>query len=807
MMQWLSRDFRYALRESLRRPGFTLLAILTLALGIGAVTTMYSVIYNVLLNPFPYTNPRAMVDVVIQDTGQSHGGIRGALTIPEFRAYVDDSKIFEEAVGTDLGEMVYRADYGVEQFSVASVTPNSFHFLGVAPLMGRAITAADAKPGAPPVAILSHKAWMTYFGGDPAILGRKIVLDEKAMNVIGVMPPHFTWHVADVWIPDAAEPGDPDAMKKGFWLQGRLKPGISMQQASAQLNVIGARLARLYPERYPKQFTIKVLTVIDWVVGRFRWVLYTLFGAVGLLLLIACCNVANMLLARATAREREIGIRAALGATRLQILRQLLLESLLLALGGGLIGVLLAYAGTKVLVHFIPPYTIPVETEITIRLPVLLFSLAVATLTALLFGAAPALHSMRRDLARSLSSAGKGAGGGFGRGGLRNFLVVSEVALSLVLLAGAGVLMRSFVSMINVDLGFNPHNILVTRMSFPKATPTQKRRFFELALPRLAGLPGVIGAAEATGVPPYGGMTTDIDIPGKVHAERWTGQFQLCSASYFRTIGFRFLSGSPLSRADVDNARKVAVVNQTLVRKFFGNDDPIGRPIRLARLTAVPDPVSDPSFKIIGVVADIRNQGIEEPSLPEAYIPSTITGAGFPAILIRTSVGAERMSKSVRHEIRAVDGNVVQRDPATVDSLLRDFSYARPRFSVLLLSVFAGIGLVLVGTGVYGVMAYSVSRQTREIGIRMALGAGRADVFRTVSGKALQLIGLGVAIGALASFATNRVISSQVWTVGIFDPIALIGGVIAIAVLGLAACYVPALRATRVNPVVALRHE
>lgn len=266
----LLHDLRYGLREIAKRPGFNLLAMLTLALGIGAITVMYSVIHNVLLNPFPYTDPRRMVDVLIQDTGQGRGGLRGALTIPEFRAYVEQSNVFEEAVGTNLTERVYRAEYGAEPFSVASVTPNSFHFLGVAPLIGRAITADDVKPGAPAVAILSYKTWLTFFSGNPSVLGSTIVLDNQPMNIIGVMPPRFTWHVADVWTPDPAVASDPDAMKKGFWLQGRLKPGMTLQQAEAELNVIGARLARLYPDRYPKKFTVQVITVIDWVVGKFR---------------------------------------------------------------------------------------------------------------------------------------------------------------------------------------------------------------------------------------------------------------------------------------------------------------------------------------------------------------------------------------------------------------------------------------------------------------------------------------------------------------------------------------------------------
>ncbi len=336
-------------------------------------------------------------------------------------------------------------------------------------------------------------------------------------------------------------------MERAFWLQARLKPGISLEQAQAQLNVIAKRLAALYPKRYPKKFTIKVLTIIDWVVGKFRAVLYTLFGAVGLLLLIACCNVANMLLSRATAREREISVRAALGATRFQILRQLLVESSILSLGGGMVGVALAYGGTRALSSLMPPNTIPVETEIKIRIPVLLFTLASAAVTALLFGVAPALHSTRRDLARGLSGASKGEGSGLRHGSLRNLLVVAEVALSLVLLVGAGALMRSLLSIMDLDLGFNPHNIVSARPRIPNATQAQRRQFVEMATSRLGSLPGVTRAAATTGLPPYGGNRTELDVPGKTHLEQWRGVVEACDDRYFSAVGFRFLSGRSFS--------------------------------------------------------------------------------------------------------------------------------------------------------------------------------------------------------------------------------------------------------------------
>ena len=804
-MRSILHDLRYAFRESWRRPGFNLLAVLTLGLGIGSVTMMYSVIYNVLLNPFPYTDPRRMVDVVIRNT--SDGNVRGGLTVPEFRAYVDESGVFEDAVGTNSTQMLYRSESGVEQFVVGALTPNSFRFLGVPALLGRPFREEDTAHGAAPVAVMSHKAWITYFSGDPGILGRTLLLDNRPMTVVGIMPPRFTWNTSDIWIPDAADRGEPDGMKKAFWLQARLKPGLSLSQAEAQLNVIGLRLAKLYPDRYPRRFTINVITVIDWVVGKFRWVLYTLFGAVGLLLLIACCNVANMLLARATTRERELAIRSALGASRFRILQQMFVESLLMAVSGGTLGVLFAYAGLRALKQFIPPYTIAVETEIGINPSVLLFSLAVAMFTALLFGVAPALQSTRRDVAKGLSGSGKGADLGTRHAGVRRLLVVCEVTLSLVLLSGAAVLMQSFLSLMNQNMGFNPQNILGTRMDLPNSTPADKRQFFNSALQRVSALPGVVSAGISSGLPPYGGGVTAIEVPGKIHTEGWNGQFELCNDTYFQTAGFRLLSGSALAAADVASGRKVAVVNETLAKRFFGNENPVGKQIRLTRLASGPAGIPDPSFMIAGVVQDVRNRGLEEPVDPEAFIPYTVTGTGFPRILIRTSSDIHLLVNALRRELRAVNGNLVQRDPMIIEDTLVERSYARPRFSVLLMAVFGTLGLVLVATGVYGLMAYVVSRQTREIGIRMALGAQRKQVFRSVFAGAFRLIGIGALLGAVASVATNRLIANQVWEVRMFDPVALGCAVALIAILGGAACFHPAFRATRVDPAIALRQE
>ncbi len=548
------------------------------------------------------------------------------------------------------------------------------------------------------------------------------------------------------------------------------------------------------------------------IVGQFKTTLYTLAAAVGLLLLIACSNVANMLLARSAAREREMAIRLSLGASRMRVIRQLLIESLLLAICGAAVGCLFAYAGVKGLVGLIPDGFIPREAAIRLSVPVLLFSLGIAVVTALIFGLAPAFQTAKRDMVEPLKGSGKGVTGGFRRGWLRNTFVIVEVALSLMLLAGAGLLMRTFVNMQRVDLGLNPNNILVARLPLPRGqytTAEAKQRFFEALLQRLHALPGVVAATETSTLPPYGGIRSDVDIPGRPQTEKRMALFQLCSEGYFPTLGLRLIRGRTLSTADVTDARRVAVINQTLAQKFFGNDDPIGQRIKFSLLETLPEggAVPNPVFDIIGVISDARNQGIQEPPMPEAFIPYTLTGAFERGILVRTAGDPGAMLNSVRREIWGVDRGVAITMTGTLKGYLTQFSYAEPRFSLVLLGVFASVGLVLVAIGVYSVIAYTVSRQTQEIGVRMALGARGIDVLAMVVRMGLQLIVVGVVIGLLATVAATRVLANQLWGVTARDPITLGAAVLVMIIAGLAACYIPARRATRVDPMVALRYE
>ena len=810
-MHSIWQDVTYGFRGLRKQPGFASLAVLTLALGIGAATTIFSVIQNVLLDPFPYTDAERVVAVQVRDANSTRQGGRTWYQLPEFLDLQEQSHVFEEVIGGTVVDVLLTTGEGTELLAGGLVTSNVFRFLGVPAQLGRTLGPEDAKPGAPPVFVMSYKMWAKQHSLDPSILGRTYVLNGIPTTLVGIMPRRFTKQGADIWRPVTLNRGDPELSQQYFNFQARLKPGVTTEQAESEAALITKRLAELYPNNYPKKFTVGLVKWVDSLVGQFRKTLYTLAAAVALLLLIACGNVANMLLARATAREKEMAIRASLGASRFRLIRQLLIESLLLAAAGAVVGSLFSYAGIRAIVTLIPDGMIPREAEIRLNVPVLLFSLCAAVCTAVLFGLAPALQAVKRDVANPLKDAGKGVSGGFRRGKLRNALVIVEVALSLVLLAGAGLLMRSFVGLQQTDLGLNPENVLVARLPLPKGqykTAEAKKQFFRGVLQRVQALPGVVAATETSTLPPYGGIRSDVEIQGKTHSERWDAIFQLCSEGYFPTLKYRFQRGRPLTETEVADSRKVAVVNQTLVNKFFGGENPIGARIRFNMLAKMPEsPVADPVFEIVGVIADGKNQGIQEPPMPEAFIPYTVTGAFERGIMVRTAGDPLAMLNAVRREIWAVDRGVALTLTGSLEDYLKQFSYAEPRFSLMLLGVFAGVGLVLVAVGVYSVIAYTVSRQTHEIGIRMALGAGGPDVLRMVIGMGLRLVVFGTAAGLAASFAATRVLASQLFGVSPHDPATLAAVVGVVAAAGFCACYFPARRATRVDPMIALRYE
>jgi len=809
-MASIVRDLRYAWRGLSKQAAFSILAILALALGIGAATTMFSVIDNVLLNPFPYRDAHRIATFYVHDVKRSQRGGRSFFRMAQWLEYRNQNHVFEDVIGADDDDVLYTTKEGAELYQGAWMTANTFEFLGTPPLMGRGIVPADAQSGAPPVFVMSYKMWNKRFGLDPSVLGRSFVLNGAPTTLVGIMGPRFTKRDADLYLPLSMDLADPSNKDRGLLFQARMKPGVTLKDVEADITVIARRMKQLYPKDYPEQFVIQADSYADSVVRDFKGTLLTLGAAVGLLLLIACGNVANMLLARATAREKEMAIRSSLGASRWRLVRQLLCESFLLALGGAVAGCLFAYGGVRVLTALIPRDSIPHEAVIRLNTSALLFSLVAAVLTALLFGLAPALQTVRRDIAEPLRDSGKGVSGGFRRGRLRNGLVVAEVALSLVLLVGAGLMMRSFVGMVSVDLGFNPHNVLVARIPFPRQqykTAEAKQEFFHRLLPRLRALPGVEAVSEATSFPPFGGIRSDVEIPGKTHTENWNSILQLVSEEYFRALDLKLVRGRFLTATDVDGARKVAVINQALARKYFGSEDPIGRQIQFKALSSINPPVQNPVFEVVGVVADAHNAGVNDPPLPESFAPHSLTGAYYRAVLLRSARDPMTLVNSVRREIWEVDRNIALTDEGTLDSYITRFTLATPRFSLVVLGAFAGVGLALVAIGVFSVVAYTVSRQTHEIGIRVALGASRKDVLRMVFSMGFRLIGLGGVSGLAVSIAATRVLRTQLSNVSAQDPVTLAAVAVLVAIVGLAACYVPARRATRVDPLVALRYE
>jgi putative ABC transport system permease protein len=815
-LSWLWRDLRFGLRNLNKDRRFALLAVLALALGIGATTVIFSAIDSIVLEPFAYRDADRLTTFYIHDVNRPIREGNGGLTIPEFMEFREQNHVFEDMMGSNGLDVLYTSRTGTQLFDGSFVTANAIEFLGMKPILGRWITSDDGRPDAPEVFVMSYHLWTTQFNQNPSIVGTTMDLNGVPRTLVGVMPPRFRSGGHDIWIPVHWTHGDIINSETGNFplflgAMGRLKPGVSLQAAAADLNVIAQRLSKIYPQYFPQHFNVVTQSFADTVVGPFRPMLYALMGAVTMLLLIACCNVANLLLARATAREREIAIRASMGATRARLVRQLMVESFLLALAGSVFGCLFAYGGLKAIVAVMPDGVVPRTAVIALKPIALWFALGVTILATFLCGLAPALHAVHGDLYHRLTGAGRGAGGGFRHGKLRAGLVIFEVALSIVLVIGAGLMMRSLFTLQRVDLGFNPRNLLFVRLALPKGrydTAAQKSLLFQHVLERVNSLPGVTAATVTISLPPFGAaVTDDVTIPGKTHSDRWRTAFELCSEGFFRTLGLPLLRGRLLSDDDIQSARTVIVVNQTLARNYFKGEDPIGKTIKFNILDQFPG-TQNLYFEIIGVVGDAKNRGLEEAPGPEAYMAYTFTGLGNSrCLLLRTATEPLAMLEGVRREIWDVDSNIALTDTGSIEDYLKKYSYAGPRFGLITLGIFAGIGLVLVIIGVFSVMAYSVSLQTHDIGVRMALGAQQGDILKMILLRGLRLIAAGIVLGLLASYGLMRLIANQIWGVSPTDPLTFAAVVVAIVVVGLAACLLPARRATQVDPLVALHYE
>jgi putative ABC transport system permease protein len=804
------QDVRYAWRSFRKQPSFTVAAVLALALGIGATTTIFSVIQGVLLDPYPmYRNIDRLIQLSIHDQASARPGGRGYLKLDEFLEYQRQATLLDEVIAGTGENVRWTTAHGTEQFQGGLTTANTFTFLGVGALVGRTLAPADGVPGAPPVFVMSYKVWASRFGRDPSIVGTTFTFNDVPTTLVGVMPERVTKLAADVWLPLRLDPADPVLRERFYRFQARLKPGVTLEQASAELDAIGHRLAPSRPRDYPQRFVVNAESFIDSVVGPFRKTLYTMAAAVALLLLIACTNVANMLLSRAAGREQEMAVRAALGASRTRLVRQLLVESLLLALVGAAVGSLLARLGITAIVALMPEGLIPREARIQLNTPVLLFSLAVAVGTALIFGLVPALQTARKQLTPGLRDGGKGTGGGFRRARLSSALVVAQIALALVLLNSAGLLMRTFINMQGASLGFDPERVLFARVSNGPGLQTAEAQqaFLAQSLARIRALPGVEAASSTTGFPPFGGYQVEFDVVGAAGGAQRRTLVEQVSDGYLTTMTMRLLRGRDLGSDDIVGRRRVALVNQRLVELHLRGHVPIGSRLSLV----MPGPGNQPVrevLEIVGVVADAKNQGLTEPIEPAVFTPASIVPARFShGLIVKTDGSPLALIRSVKREVWTVNPGVAISETESIGNFVRRFQLAEPQLGLFVFGAFASIGLLLTILGVSSLIAYTVARQTREIGIRLAIGAGRWDVFHLTFGMGLRWLALGVAIGLAGSLAATRVLAQQLWEVSPTDPLTIAVVVAILAGTGLAASYLPARRATRVDPLVVLRSE
>ncbi|HTV02926.1 MAG TPA: ADOP family duplicated permease [Luteitalea sp.] len=814
LLDWLRQDVRYAARVLRRNPGFTIAAVLTLAIGIGGVTVIYSALRNILLDPFPYANPERMVNVYVTnpETGErQHGGAMGQ---DEALDFLEQQTAFDGVVVSATDGGVMRTAGGSDIVTVTEMTANTFPYLAVQPLKGRVFTDADTFPGAPPVVVLDYTTWIEKFGGRDDVLGQVITVNDTTRTIIGVMPDRFGWQATSMWVPLALRRGATPPDERRFWYQASVKPGMSLVEASERMTALVRRRALAHPDEYPPQVRIDVLDLRYRVVGRFGNVLFTLLGAVVLLLLIACCNVANMLLARATTREREMTLRAALGGGRLRIMAHLLTESGLLALAGAIGGCGLAWWGIRAVAAILPPQGIAAEVQLRLVPEALIASLALAVFTTLVVGIVPAWNASRQDLVNGMKESGKGAGANAKHAWIRNSLVVVEVALSLVLLLGAGLLVRNFATLLTTNIGVDPAGLAsVVPFHEQDTTPdtAQRHVYYSEAVARARTIPGVQGAALVSAWP-YNGWRMEVNRPGVQSSLGSQGvMVTFCDDHYLGLVGLKPLRGRTFVAADISSAAHVAVISRKFAERYFGSDEPIGQSIQLPQLAKAPASLPDVSFAIVGIVEDVRNQGLQQVPSPGVYLPTTLTAVGNTPrhIVVRAAGDAAAVVPALERTVRAVDLNVAVLAGQTLERRLQRVFFAAPRFSLVILNTFAIVGLLLVAIGVYGVMAYAVARRSQEFAIRMALGATGGDVVRSVVRAGGLLLLTGIAVGTFASRATNRLVLSQV-VAGSADTDSTVTAAAAVGVIvlvGLAACLIPARRAARTSPMQALRQD
>jgi putative ABC transport system permease protein len=840
-LETLFLDLRYAIRNLRKDRRFAMVAIFALALGIGASTVVFSIFYNLFFNAFAARDASRLVVPVIQNTentGRADSNLQ-PLTFPlaDLDVIREQNQVFENIVGYMPGAFVLANDGSqMYQFNGTRVTSDAFDFYGVPPLLGRGITPEDGNPGALPVFVMSYKTWKGVFNEDAKILGKILTIDGEPRTLVGVMPQRFQAYglQAEIWIPVTRSRDAPrtDEESKATVL-ARLKSGITIETASADLDVIVRRLALLHPDDFPKHFAARVQSATDSLLGPqggattfhsdMKHLLYDLLAAVAMLLLIACSNVANLLLARATVREKEMAVRSALGATRGRLVRQLLAESSVLAMVACILGCLFAWLGMKFVPAIIPRTGdiyggghLGIETGVGLNTPVFFFALALAILTTLICGLAPALRVARTDVQPQLAGTGNGVNGAFHQGKLRAALVVAEVALAIVLLIGTGLMMRSFFLLTHVDLGFNPKNVLFvvfaphTNHDKTSVAPLQKfaspqglAQVRDIA-ERLKNLPGVAHVSIEDAMPGYSpSRGYKVSVPGATRTEE-VGLFA-CDENLVPTLELRMVQGHWLSESEVRTAQRVGVISQRLANDYFGDANPIGQQLQVKAFKGPSPTTQDAEFRIIGVVKDIVSAGPQQPTMPMIFLPYTVRGGFF--FLLKTTVEPASLAHTVRDQVWAVDRNEIVLLTTPLEDFLQRFTYATPEFGLLICTPLASVALLLVVIGVFSVMAYTVSLQTHEIGVRMALGAQQGNILNMVLAKGAHLLAAGILLGIFASYGLTRFLTSQIWGVSATDPWTFTAVAALVVAAGLGACFLPARRATRVDPLVALHYE
>ena len=814
--RWLrdvADDARYGLRMLAKNPGFAIVAILSLALGIGATTAMFSVIYGVMVNPYPYANSDRMVHLVAYD---AHGNRRFFinLTGPQLQQLRQAASV-ESSAAMDEWQLTTTEGDLPENVDVVYLTANSFVHFGVPALLGRGLLPSDAPEGQDPenVAVLGYEFWQRHYGGDPDIIGKNIQLVHKSYLIVGVVRPRFTWGDGEVYLPLKLTAD----LVRTYFPMIRLKPGVTRAAVNAEFQSLVEQFAKETPTHFPEHFRMAVEGLNDHFVTDIGGTLSLLLGAVALLLLIGCGNVSILLLARGTARQHELAVRSAIGAEGSRLVRQLLTESLMLSFAGALLGIALANSLVKLIVNWLPRSSFPHEATISINLAVLFFSVGLALLTGIVFGISPALQSARPDLAQVMQANTRKTTAGVHSRRTHTILIAGQIALTLLLLAGAGVAMRGFVRMMNVNLGYDPHNVMAVGIPVHDNTYTTweaRRAYFRQLLQKVSAMPEVVSAGISTNAtPPNNGWEQRFEISGKPMAEQQMGRFNVVSAEYFTVLHIPLLQGRIWDESEAMHGSKLALINQTLARQYFPNGDALGSELRVPALKAEPPfnlavAGSDSWFQIIGIVGDARDDGLRNPIKPSIFVPFTIMMPQYTQILVRTTASPLRILRAVREQIHSVDPDQqAARNVRDLDGwITTQPEWEQGHLVATLFAGFAVLALALAATGLYSVISFAVSQRTGEFGIRMALGARPKDVLLMVLRSAAMSVTGGVLAGVVLTITLNRVLAR--WIQGSsLDALILTGVILLLVATSALSCFIPARRASSLDPTVALRYE